>query len=115
MSADMPRDIRDGLACPWYGQSDAFAGRFVPRQGNRCALITSAHSPCWMEVGEHRNPDWAACPRNPEWAACEYAGLDGENPDSSHDRKHAAMAFLAHRIAAGRHFAAAKREVTPPS
>lgn len=38
-----------------------------PSGSNRCALITDAHSPCWMEVGEGSNPDWAACPRNPAW------------------------------------------------
>jgi hypothetical protein len=70
--------IRDsGPKCPFYGASIHWGrlivvGRNVNEAylpSNQCALITSAHSPCWMEVGESRPPDWAACPRNPEFAA----------------------------------------------
>lgn len=65
------------MSCPFYGCSlvslDRGHGRVGPpafvnlNAGNQCALITSAHSPCWMEVAEQSAPEWAACPRNPEW------------------------------------------------
>jgi hypothetical protein len=45
-------------------------------QSNRCALITSAHSPCWMETSEQREHEWARCPRNPEFAAAEVCNGD---------------------------------------
>ena len=70
------RPSRAGL--PVYGASLVHIGRLgqagwqqLERVGvsNRCALITSAHSPCWMEVGENAAPDWAQCPRNPEFVA----------------------------------------------
>lgn len=60
-------------SCPFYGvalhvnQHDFRV--LIPSGGNQCALITSAHSPCWMEVAEDRAPDWAQCPRNPEFVA----------------------------------------------
>lgn len=62
-------------SCPFYGGALAYAGERHPRlivfqtQSNQCALITSAHSPCWMEAIEGLAPAWAECPRNPEYAA----------------------------------------------
>lgn len=60
------------MICPFYGVSLTSFGqlvRFVGSPNNRCALVTSAHSPCWMEVAEHGPPNWAQCPRNPEFQA----------------------------------------------
>lgn len=63
------------MSCPFYDAS-LFHGQLIHMSrvqvdltGNRCALITSSHSPCWMEVGESRPADWAQCPRNPEFQA----------------------------------------------
>ena len=61
------------MSCPFYSASLHFergvnhGGVLSNSGGNQCALITSAHSPCWMEIGESRAPDWTACPRNPEF------------------------------------------------
>lgn len=60
------------MSCPFYAHgllqlTPEGHGLLVPNESNRCALIIPAHSPCWMEVGEERAPDWAACPRNPEF------------------------------------------------
>jgi hypothetical protein len=63
-------DAVAGTGCPFYGASLTSFGQLVRFPGspnNRCALITNAHSPCWMEVAENRAPDWAECPRNPEF------------------------------------------------
>lgn len=64
------------MSCPFYGASVVFraaggAGRVMqnPMPGNQCALITSAHSPCWMEAIEGTPPDWEHCPRNPDLLA----------------------------------------------
>ena len=58
--------------CPFYATSlvqPFIAGAhpyLIESPGsNQCALITSAHSPCVMEVA-HFPPIWAACSRNPE-------------------------------------------------
>ncbi len=58
------------MSCPFYGCSLFFGHGVIPvidqqAGSNRCALITDAHSPCWMEVGEEREPEWKECPRNP--------------------------------------------------
>lgn len=66
------------VRCPFYGASLVFADELLPRgsnftisphlmvqSGNRCALITSAHSPCAMEILGYA-PRWATCSRNPE-------------------------------------------------
>jgi hypothetical protein len=72
------------MSCPFYGASLYFkpgvneGGVLFNCGGNRCALITSAHSPCWMEVGESRPPDWEACPRNPEYPAHAFAEFAGD-------------------------------------
>lgn len=79
-AADVIREIR----CPFYGASlivastrtfvddQTLAVRFGPspylivsEPSNRCALITSAHSPCVMKICG-RDPQWSACNRNPE-------------------------------------------------
>lgn len=96
------------MSCPFYGVSLVFwpeGAQFVRTSSalsNTCALITSAHSPCWMEVGEARAPDWAECPRNPVWVVAQYAGLDDPKPD----RRYSQTSFLANRIAAQRHIEA---------
>ena len=109
--------IGAACACPFYGaalfvsrEPEPMAVSF-PTMGNQCALITSSHSPCWMEVAENAAPDWAECPRNPEWAVAQYANLDP--PQYERHRDH--MSFTAHRIAARRHIDAAKREAANPS
>ena len=84
--------IGAACACPFYGCSlhglPASVPNFprapvlIPSSGNQCALITSAHSPCWMEVAENAAPDWAQCPRNPEFLAT----LPADQNDGGRDR-----------------------------
>jgi hypothetical protein len=59
------------VSCPFYGASIHFDHlvRFPGPSGNQCALITSAHSPCWMQLEEGAMPNWTSCPRNPEFVA----------------------------------------------
>lgn len=38
-------------ACPFYGVA-LMRGVLVPSGGNQCALVTTAHSPCTMEILE---------------------------------------------------------------
>jgi len=57
------------MNCPFYGHA-LFPAMTARRQdppfllfasgGNQCALITTAHSPCKMEV-EGQEPDWSKC------------------------------------------------------
>ena len=75
-------------ACPFYGYSLdhnperlRFSTALNHSGGNQCALITSAHSPCWMEVAENAAPDWAQCPRNPEFLATLPADQDDRGRD----------------------------------
>jgi hypothetical protein len=82
------------MSCPFYGKALYFDQAPVPEsepihaalawfpaaRNNRCALITSAHSPCWMEVGEARAPSWPQCPRNPEFFATQIA-RSAQGPD----------------------------------
>lgn len=73
------------MSCPFYGVSlFVLPGGpvLVPTPGNRCALITSAHSPCWMEIGENAAPDWETCPRNPAFFIADDAAFARA---SSHD------------------------------
>lgn len=74
------------MSCPFYGvslvQYTTFSPIFMPAGGNRCVLITSAHSPCWMEVSENAAPDWAQCPRNPEFLAHSDHLTGGEGGDA---------------------------------
>lgn len=58
-------------ACSLYGHS-LFVGAEGPvlvalpgAESNRCPLVTTAFSPCRMEV-EGKLPDWTNCPRNPD-------------------------------------------------
>lgn len=63
--------------CPFYGASLVFTDipeilpmfssspHLLIQPGNRCALITSGHSPCYLEV-HGRDPAWDGCWRNPE-------------------------------------------------
>jgi hypothetical protein len=81
-------------SCPFYGASLHFrtAGHFgttgraalIPSSGNRCALITSAHSPCWMEVAESRRPWWEDCPRNPEFVTFVVRGIEAADRFNEH-------------------------------
>lgn len=57
-----------GVSVEVFGAGDVTETRhlslsphLITQPGNRCALITSAHSPCAME-----SPDWSLCHRNPE-------------------------------------------------
>lgn len=66
-------------SCPFYGASLVFLSavgeihvrdmepspHLITQRGNRCALITSAHSPCAREMCGSA-PEWAVCRRNPE-------------------------------------------------
>lgn len=92
------------MSCPFYNASimaeDRGMGRTSlhlvqgPGPSNRCALITSAHSPCWMEIEEERTPDWEACPRNPMWVATIPRTLDLFT-----DETHAALGrYVTHRV-----------------
>lgn len=68
---------------------------------NQCALITSAHSPCWMEVAEQREPMWEECPRNPEFVTVTFrseAELERFNRHAAHmDNLRTARAVAAFR------------------
>ena len=79
--------IGAACACPFYGaalfvsrEPEPMAVTF-PTMGNQCALITSSHSPCWMEVGENAAPNWVQCPRNPEFLATLPADQDERGRD----------------------------------
>jgi hypothetical protein len=97
------------MSCPFYGVSlvaishdRVGSGQLVAmEESNRCALIVSAHSPCWMEVGEHVEPYWGECWRNPEYVVRQAAtgqgllrrkrlrndGWHGRSPAASETRK----------------------------
>lgn len=75
-------ETREGY-CPFYGMSlhsvpardgEMFA-MLYPSKGNRCALVTDAHSPCIMEVYEGAPCDWSKCRRNPSTNALDPAML----------------------------------------
>ena len=83
--------------CPFYGAA-IHCGLLVGIGGNRCALITSARSPCWMEVAEWRPPEWAACPRNPDFIAAAYVA-DDETARLARERGHEALRHLAMAVA----------------
>lgn len=52
------------MPCPFYGHSAAQLIRtLMQTSGNRCALITEAHSPCRMEIA-HQEPDLEKCEFN---------------------------------------------------
>lgn len=47
--------------CPFYGMSHPImVGHLLDSEGNQCALITSSHSPCKMEMAGQA-PDWDKC------------------------------------------------------
>lgn len=50
---------------PCVGDVEQSPHLIVNRSSNRCALVTSAHSPCVMKISG-QEPAWAACARNPE-------------------------------------------------
>jgi hypothetical protein len=59
------------MSCPFYAHGllqspgDPRDVMLIPEDSNRCALVTSAHSPCVLEIaGAH--PDWGICRRNPD-------------------------------------------------
>ena len=100
--------------CPFYSASLHFergvnhGGVLLNSGGNQCALITSAHSPCWMEVGESRAPDWATCPRNPQWIATADNDLDWDRFTSQRDDL---GALVAARVDAARKAEKSKRRI----
>lgn len=67
------------VQCPFYGASLVFlelvhehprvdmspSPFLIVTPGNRCALITSAQSPCIREI-HGRTVEWSQCRRNPE-------------------------------------------------
>jgi hypothetical protein len=63
------------MSCPFYAHALVSPGpvgwsHLIANPGsNQCALITSANSPCWMDVAELVLPDWERCPRNPDFVA----------------------------------------------
>lgn len=50
--------------CPFYGFSHC-GGIFMDQDGNQCALITEAYSPCQMEIIA-QTPNWNECLFNSE-------------------------------------------------
>jgi hypothetical protein len=54
--------------CPFFARAIHFTGGdpfFIDNPtSNQCALITSAHSPCVMELAK-ATPNWRECHRNP--------------------------------------------------
>lgn len=57
------------MSCPFYGCAlhALREGEVVVMltNGNQCALMTSSHSPCRMEI-QGAPHQWSECPRNPE-------------------------------------------------
>lgn len=91
------------MSCPFFAAGLVVEDRGMGREsfhllpmngGNRCALMTSGHSPCWMEVGEERRPEWDDCPRNPEWGATIPDRIDRFTAAEHHARL---QRFMAHR------------------
>jgi hypothetical protein len=70
----------EAAGCPFYGYAFAhatadeerrfFGAALIASGGNRCALVTNAHSPCAMETAG-TDPSWQHCGRNP---SAEAAG-----------------------------------------
>lgn len=65
------------MPCPFYGfsgqpQFNALFGT----GGNQCALVTTAHSPCRMEVHEHCEPNLEECELRGTAQAIEFAEFD---------------------------------------
>jgi hypothetical protein len=55
------------MNCPFYGRAfipgDTIGGppfSLFDQRGNRCALVTNAHAPCYLEI-EGKEPDWKTC------------------------------------------------------
>lgn len=48
------------MTCPFYGHGDTGLGMLIPTQGNQCAVVRIAHSPCRMEMAG-RPVEWESC------------------------------------------------------
>ena len=61
-----PKIISEGVEerarCPFYGFS-FLMGMLTDTNGNQCALVTEAGSPCYMKIGGQK-PDWDGCRYN---------------------------------------------------
>jgi hypothetical protein len=74
-------------SCPFYGVSlmrlmPDQAAVLVPTNGNQCALITVAHSPCAMEIAG-KDVGWDRCHRNPANTGEPYlVAIDASAPPS---------------------------------
>lgn len=80
MSATAPRRELEVLPvnCRFFGMNGMF-GRLVPTGGNQCGLITTAHSPCKMEL--NGNPiDESRCPLVVQMVSA--AALNKESEDA---------------------------------
>ena len=106
-------EAASGPSCPFYGASLVqyltFSPNFILSGGNQCALITSAHSPCWMEVAEQGAPDWAQCPRNPEFLTEVIRGLP-----AAEQRFNSHVEYM-DQLRVQRGIAEAQSQLTPPS
>ena len=61
------------MQCPFYGHAANEALRtLAPTLGNQCALITTSHAPCRLEIRGER-VDLEACPLNGTQRAIEFA------------------------------------------
>lgn len=50
--------------CPFYGMYySSRVAVFLENSGNQCALITTAHAPCQMEM-QRLQPNWRGCEFN---------------------------------------------------
>lgn len=49
------------MSCPFYGKGAVPGFGIFDQEGNRCALIISAHSPCVMEAHQGKPPDARHC------------------------------------------------------
>jgi hypothetical protein len=57
------------MNCPFYGRAMYQTGLIggprpillLDTRGNQCAIVTTSHTPCSMEVNGEE-PDWKACP-----------------------------------------------------
>lgn len=58
------------MPCPFYGKSASELFRILtPSGGNQCALVTSRHAPCALEIAGDDHPELKNC----EWSQSQRA------------------------------------------
>lgn len=67
--------------CPFYGkQANPLIRALMPTGGNRCALITEAHTPCKLELEGDQAPQLENCEMNGSARAVTIAGYHEDAP-----------------------------------